>query len=154
MLLHPHTSAVWCRSSESDGSSIALAAARQVCNGPPIPGRSASSAAHRGLLLAHFTADLLQITAHGTSAVLVGSMLAMVLGTLLEGTLVGYAQAHVLTARLPSRRARSVDRRHIGTGSRGPWVPSMAAALAQLPSEAGGGPRPAEARSRSRAPAR
>lgn len=115
MLLHPHTSAVWCRSSESDGSSFALAAARQVCNGPPIPGRSASSAAHRGLLLAHFTADLLQITAHGTSAVLVGAMLAMVLGTLLEGTLMGYAQAHVLTARLPSRRARSVDRRHIGT---------------------------------------
>lgn len=100
------------------------------------------------LLLAHFAAGVLQATAPGAGAVVLGAVLAVVLGTLLEGTLVGYAQAHVLSARLPTLSPRRwIAATSLGAGIA--WtlgmVPSTVAALAHLPSEpAAAGPAPAE----------
>jgi hypothetical protein len=93
------------------------------------------------LLLAHFSAGMLQGTTPGAGAILLGAAVAVVLGTLLEGTLVGYAQAHVLAARLPSLRARRwIAATSLGAGIA--WtlgmVPSTVAALAQWPSEPAG----------------
>jgi hypothetical protein len=90
------------------------------------------------LLLAHFAAGVLQATAPGAGAVLLGAVLAVVLGTLLEGTLVGYAQAHVLGARLPALSPRRwIAATSLGAGIA--WtlgmVPSTVTALAHLPSD-------------------
>ncbi len=98
------------------------------------------------LLLAHFAAGVLKAAAPGAGSILAGAVLAVVLGTLLEGTLVGYAQAHVLTARLKLSAGRWIAATSLGAGIA--WAlgmaPGTAAALQGLSAGATAGASPAD----------
>lgn len=58
------------------------------------------------LLLAYLLAGRLATGLPDTASVLLGALLAVLLGTLLEGVLVGWAQGRVLAARTPNISAR------------------------------------------------
>ena len=53
------------------------------------------------LLIAHFVIGSLDAARPGTAGILLGALLAVAMGTVLEGSLVGWAQAQVLARRTP-----------------------------------------------------
>ena len=54
------------------------------------------------LLLAHYVLGNLEAARPGRAAILLGALLAVALGTVLEGAVVGWAQGQVLGVRTPS----------------------------------------------------